>query len=95
MKKSILVLLCAMCVCVGLGVASSAYLRAEDATPATQPSDAPPNSKPFNTKCPVTGEDVDASVQTVKYDGKIYGFCCADCVGTFKKDPAKYASKAK
>ena len=25
-----------------------------------------------------------------EYEGKIYDFCCAGCVGAFKKDPEKY-----
>ena len=43
--------------------------------------------------CPVTGEEFtvkDSTVQ-VTYNGKRYGFCCADCQPTFAKDPAKYA----
>ena len=28
------------------------------------------------------------------YKGKRYYFCCPNCVGSFKKDPAKYAAKA-
>jgi YHS domain-containing protein len=43
--------------------------------------------------CPVTGEEFtvkDSTVQ-VTYQGKRYGFCCADCQPTFAKDPAKYA----
>src|SRR4051794_18332806 len=43
--------------------------------------------------CPVTGEEFtvkDSTVQ-VTYNGKRYGFCCADCQPTFAKDPVKYA----
>jgi len=43
--------------------------------------------------CPVTGEEFtvkDSTVQ-VTYNGKRYGFCCADCQPTFAKAPAKYA----
>ncbi|MGZ3425876.1 MAG: YHS domain-containing protein [Polyangia bacterium] len=42
--------------------------------------------------CPVTGEEFtvkDSTVQ-VTYNGKRYGFCCADCQPTFAKNPAKY-----
>ncbi len=61
---------------------------AADAPPATQPAAA------VNAKCPVSGDDVDPKVTTV-YQGKTYAFCCADCVKSFEKDPAKYAAKAK
>jgi len=44
-------------------------------------------------KCPVTGEDFTVKESTVQvtYNGKRYGFCCADCQPTFAKNPAKYA----
>ncbi len=61
---------------------------ADAATPATQPAAA------VNAKCPVSGDDVDPKVTTA-YQGKTYAFCCADCVKSFEKDPAKYAAKAK
>lgn len=48
-------------------------------------------SKAWNTVCPVTGDDVDSSIQTVSHDGKEYGFCCKGCVSKFKKEPAKYS----
>ena len=44
-----------------------------------------------NTKCAV---DPDGKVKpgvTAEYNGKIYHFCCADCLADFNKDPAKYA----
>jgi YHS domain-containing protein len=49
--------------------------------------------------CPVTGDKVDMSKATkakrfADYKGNRYFFCCADCPGAFKKNPAKYASKA-
>ena len=74
-----------------LGVAALPLVRADDAagkTPATQPAAA------TNAKCPISGDDVDPKVTAV-YDGKTYAFCCADCVKSFNKDPAKYAAKAK
>jgi YHS domain-containing protein len=54
------------------------------------------NSSKINNKiCPVMGEDVDASVETVDYNGKTIGFCCKKCVAKFKKDPEKYMKKFK
>lgn len=46
-----------------------------------------------NKTCPVMGEDVDASVQTVEYKGKVYGFCCKKCVKKFQDNPEKYLKK--
>jgi YHS domain-containing protein len=46
--------------------------------------------KPVNQNCPVTGEKVDPTVQTVQYKGKTVGFCCPDCIKDFNKDTAKY-----
>ena len=44
-----------------------------------------------NKICPVTGEKIDEKTKaTYEYEGKIYNFCCAMCVDTFKEDPEKY-----
>ncbi len=47
----------------------------------------------WNTLCPIMQEDVDPSVQTVLYKGKVIGFCCEMCVKKFKSDPEKYYIK--
>ena len=41
----------------------------------------------------MSGEEfkVGEGTKAVKYKGKVYYFCCPDCAGPFKKDPAKYA----
>ena len=49
--------------------------------------------KPVNATCPVTDEKVDPEVATTTYKGKTVGFCCADCIKDFNKDPAKYMKK--
>ncbi len=49
--------------------------------------------KPWNTICPVMGEEVDPDVKTVSYNGKEYGFCCKSCIKKFSKNPEKYAAK--
>ena len=41
-----------------------------------------------NKECPVTGEAVDKNITAVK-DGKLYYFCCNDCVKKFSKDDFK------
>jgi YHS domain-containing protein len=53
------------------------------------------SSKISNKLCPVMGEDVDATVETVNYKDKEIGFCCKKCVAKFKKDPEKYMKKLK
>ena len=47
-----------------------------------------------NEFCPVSGEKIDEKTKvTYEYNGKIYSFCCQDCVEEFKKDPEKYIEK--
>lgn len=47
------------------------------------------SSKPFNTVCPVTGEDLDNTI-TYVYKEKTYSLCCKRCLSKFQKDPEKY-----
>ncbi len=89
MSKSLLSLLCAILITGGV-VTLAPGLHAADPAPAT----TQPAQKPVNTKCPVTGEDVDAKITTV-YEGKTIGFCCEDCVKSFKKNPEKYTANIK
>ena len=44
-------------------------------------------------KDPVCGMKVDLGTTTLKstYQGKIYGFCSAECKTTFDKNPLQYA----
>ncbi len=46
--------------------------------------------------CPVTGEKFKVTEKTpsVSYKGRVYYFCCGDCVRSFSADPGKYAVKA-
>ena len=47
-----------------------------------------------NKVCPVLGEPIDeANKATYEYKGKVYNFCCAMCIDTFKKEPQKYIDK--
>lgn len=50
--------------------------------------------KAVNSKCPLSGEDVDAS-KTASHDGQTVAFCCGNCLGKFKKDPSKIIAKVK
>lgn len=47
---------------------------------------------PINTKCIVSGEDVDSKI-TADYKGTTYAFCCKTCLKKFTADPEKYVSK--
>jgi len=70
---------------------------AEGEKPASGEGEKPAEGEPAklaNTKCPVSGDDVDAAV-TTEHEGKTIGFCCEGCVDDFKKDPAKYAKNIK
>lgn len=46
------------------------------------------------TTCPVTGEPVDKKVSVV-INGRTVYFCCAGCIETVKKAPAKYLKPPK
>lgn len=49
-----------------------------------------------NEVCPVTGEKIgQKAMVTSEYEGKIYNFCCAACIDTFKKDPERYLKDMK
>ena len=53
-----------------------------------------PGARPaaINTKCPVSGADVDAGV-TVTHEGQVVAFCCGKCKAAFEAEPAKFAGK--
>ena len=46
------------------------------------------------TTCPVMGGKINKEVYT-DYQGQRIYFCCAGCIGVFKKDPEKYLQKMK
>lgn len=57
--------------------------------------DDKPTTKPVNKMCAVmTDHPVDERV-TIQHDGKTIGFCCEDCIPTFKENPSKYVDKMK
>lgn len=53
-----------------------------------------PTTKPANTICPVTGEEINPAITTT-YQGKTVAFCCKDCIEAFEKNPDKYMKKLK
>jgi YHS domain-containing protein len=72
--------------------------QAVEPSQAMQPAAAQlgASAKPVNQFCPIQSDNpIDPAVATYMYNGKTYGFCCEDCIGEFKKDPAKYAASAK
>lgn len=59
------------------------------ATPAPSSADS---LKPVNKMCPVAGTPIVDGFAIV-YKGRVVGFCCRHCIGTFLEDPSKYESK--
>jgi YHS domain-containing protein len=80
-------------------------LYIEAGTPAPEPlhgkkgaTDAPASwtAKPANGtkgKCAVSGDEYTVSDKTQfsTFNGRLYGFCCADCKPDFDKNPVKFA----
>jgi YHS domain-containing protein len=48
--------------------------------------------KAINTKCPLSGKDVDAAAVSV-YKSQTIAFCCGNCKGKFDAEPAKFIAK--
>lgn len=61
-------------------------------TAATNASPAGGSPAPVNRICPVSGKPVDPAYQVV-FKGRVIGFCCSKCPGTFWADPSKFESK--
>src|SRR5687767_6818340 len=97
MKRSpIVTAICAACI-GGAAVLFAADPPKAPKGPTTKPSTTQAKAKtPINKFCAVDGGDheVDPKV-TYEYKGKTVGFCCADCIDEFKKDPEKYMKKLK
>jgi YHS domain-containing protein len=68
---------------------SDAQDKSKKETKTEVKKDSKTSSKPFNTVCPVTGEDLDDSI-TYVYKEKTYSLCCKRCLAKFQKDPEKY-----
>ena len=49
-------------------------------------------AKAINTKCPVSGKDVDPA-HVVVFEGKAVGLCCDKCEAKFVAEPKKYIDK--
>jgi YHS domain-containing protein len=48
-------------------------------------------SAAFNSVCPVDGQQVDAGIETIRYQGKEYGFDSPSCALVFSDNPELYA----
>jgi YHS domain-containing protein len=73
--------------------AKPADKKPEDKKPDDKkPDDAAKAPVAINTKCPVSGEDVDVKVVSL-FEGKGVGFCCEDCQKKFLKEPGKFKDK--
>ena len=57
-------------------------------------SDTPAPAQPVNTKCPVSGADVDVAFTSV-YEDKTVAFCCDNCKKKFDTSPAEFAANIK
>lgn len=53
-----------------------------------------PEGKPINATCPLTGKPIDPQF-TYTYQDQVIGFCCANCLESFKKDPKAHIGKVK
>lgn len=49
-------------------------------------------AKPINTKCPISGKDIDPARTTV-HEGQLVAFCCDQCKATFEKDPKPHLAR--
>jgi YHS domain-containing protein len=65
------------------------------AGPATRQASQAPTSRPVNKMCPLNPDTKIDPTVTYVYKGKVYGFCCSDCIADFKKDPEKYIANLK
>jgi len=73
---------------------SSSGEHGHEATAVTTPAAVQEAVNVGNKICPVSGEKIDEKLKaTYEYEGKIYNFCCAMCLDTFKSDPQKYIKK--
>ena len=86
-----------LCSTLALLVGGFAVAREGDEkreVPSTQPT-TQTSDVAVNKNCAVEQTDpVDPEVWTM-HDGKKIGFCCKECIETFKKDPEKYLKTMK
>lgn len=79
-------ILVAACGDSGNGTPTGGAQQKKKAKPAIAAAGKP------QTTCPLMGGKIDKAFYA-DHDAKRVYFCCAECVGKFKKDPAKYIKK--
>jgi YHS domain-containing protein len=62
---------------------------------AAEKKEEAPTTKPVNKMCAVQPENPVDDRVIYMHEGKAIGFCCSDCIPTFKENPAKYVDKMK
>jgi hypothetical protein len=78
-----------------LAAGTVAVIAKEEPAKSAETPTTKPVGKPVNKFCAVeTEHEIDPAV-TIVHNGKIIGFCCADCIKDFKKDPDKYVKGMK
>jgi YHS domain-containing protein len=66
--------------------------RTDDAkAPATQPT-TQATTRPVNKMCAVRQDEEADPTITYTCNGKVYAFCCKECIPEFKKNPEKYVN---
>lgn len=50
------------------------------------------NSYTYQTKCPVSGEQIDPAVSVTMASGKKIYFCCKQCIKKFEKNPGEFTA---
>ncbi len=74
---------------LGLSVGVMALAKGEHNHDAAKSPATAPSTQPVNKMCPIMNEPVNPKV-TVTYNGKVYAFCCKECIAEFNKNPEKY-----
>lgn len=73
---------------------SRSLVKQEQAADATTAATAKEAVNVGNKICPVSGDKIKEETKaTYEYEGRIYNFCCPQCIEEFKKEPQKYIKK--
>jgi|SRR3954468_1948258 YHS domain-containing protein len=97
MNKTFITAACAALLAIGgLAFVAGAADDAKKTNDTKSTATSAPTSQPVNKYCAVEKDnEVSAKGGTYVYNGKTIGFCCEDCIDTFKKDPDKYMKDLK
>ena len=78
--------------CTGQQCTAACRAKAGKACSLAAGKTCPMRGAKAQTTCPVMGGKINKKYYA-DYQGKRVYFCCPACIGTFKKDPAKYLKK--